>query len=137
MIHLQSISDKTAISLSLLCTIHCLFAPLLAVLLPSISGLTLDDEIFHLWLAFAVIPISAYALTMGCKSHKRYRVLALGGTGLLILVVTAIFGHDLFGETLEKTFTVVGASIIAVGHLWNYRLCQQSECTCPEQEGSV
>jgi hypothetical protein len=132
MFQLQSLTDKTAISLSLLCTIHCLFAPLLAVLLPSIAGIPLEDEIFHLWLAVAVIPISIYALTMGCKSHKRYRVLALGGVGLLILIFTALFGHGLLGEELEKTFTVIGASIIAVGHIWNYRLCRQTACACPE-----
>ncbi len=135
MIHLQSLTDKTAISLSLLCTIHCLFAPLLAVLLPSIAGLPLEDEAFHVWVAFAVIPISAFALTMGCKSHKRYQVIALGGIGLFILVVTALFGHEQLGDTLEKAFTIIGASIIAVGHIWNYRLCQQSTCAYPEHEG--
>ncbi len=134
MLNLQAISDKTAISLSLLCTIHCLALPLLAVSLPSIAALPLTDEIFHIWMVIAVVPISAYALTMGCKNHKRYQVLFIGSIGLLILSIVAFFGHDLFGEVLEKAFTVIGATVIAIAHIWNYRLCRhQNLCVCPEQ----
>lgn len=129
--NLQVLSDKTAISLSLLCSIHCLAMPLLVVLLPSIAALPLGDEAFHLWMVYAVVPISAYALTMGCKKHQRYHVLLLGGVGLFILIATAFLGHATLGETWEKTLTVLGTSIIALGHFWNYRLCQQhTTCGC-------
>ncbi len=134
MVNLQSITDKAAISLSLLCTIHCLVLPLIAVLLPSLVAIPLEDEIFHIWMVVAVVPISTYALTMGCKNHKRYQILLIGGLGLFILCTVAFFGHDLLGEELEKVFTAVGAMIIAIAHIWNYRLCQhQQMCECPEQ----
>ena len=134
MINSRSITDTTAISLSLLCTIHCLVLPLLAALLPSIAALPLTDEIFHIWMVIAVVPISTYALTMGCKNHKRYQILLMGSIGLIVLCVVAFFGHDLLGEELEKVFTVVGAVIIATAHIWNYRLCQnQILCACPEE----
>ena len=134
MINTQSVADKTAMSLSLLCTIHCLIFPLLAVFLPSMIALPLQDEIFHVWLVIAVVPVSAYALTMGCKNHKRYQILLIGSIGLLISSVVAFFGHDLLGEALEKVFTVIGAMVIAIAHIWNYRLCQQQDqCACPEQ----
>ena len=137
MINSQSIADKTAISFSLLCTIHCLIFPLLAVFLPSMIALPLQDEIFHIWMVIIVVPVSAYALTMGCKNHKRYQVLLIGSMGLLILSTVAFFGHDLLGEELEKTFTVIGATIIAAAHIWNYRLCQHHiMCACLEQSDS-
>ena len=126
MTNIQSITDKTAISLSALCTIHCLVLPLLVVLLPSLSALPLQDEIFHTWMVFAVIPISIYALTMGCKKHKRYPMLLIGIVGLVILAVAAFMGHNLLGEGLEKLFTVIGASVIAIAHVWNYRLCRST-----------
>jgi len=133
MVNLQSITDKTAISLSLLCTIHCLVFPIITVLLPSFVAIPLQDEIFHTWMVLAVVPVSIFALTMGCKNHKRYQVLFIGNIGLLILSVVAFFGHDLLGETLEKTFTAIGAIIIATAHVWNYRLCQhQNICACPK-----
>ena len=134
MINTQSIADKTAISLSLICTIHCLVFPLLAVFLLSMIALPLQDEIFHIWMVIIVVPVSAYALTMGCKNHKRYQILLIGSIGVLILSVIAFFGHDLLGEELEKTFTVIGAIVIAVAHIWNYRMCQhQNMCAYPEQ----
>lgn len=130
---LQSFTDKTAISLSFLCTIHCLAMPLLVVLLPSLAALPLEEEAFHLWMVFIVVPVSIYALTMGCKNHKRYRVLLVGGIGLCILIATVLAGHDALGETWEKTLTVIGSSIIALGHFWNHRLCQQHDsCDCSD-----
>jgi len=131
--NLQAISDKTAISLSLLCTIHCLALPLAVVLLPAIAALPLEDEAFHFWMVFAVVPISIYALTMGCKKHKNYRILLVGIIGLIILIATVFLGHNLLGETWEKIFTVIGSVFIALGHFWNYRLCQHPDnCDCPE-----
>jgi len=129
--NIQSLSDKAAISLSLLCTIHCLGLPLAVVFLPSIAALPLADEAFHLWLLVAVVPISAYALTIGCKQHRRYRVFFTGAIGLSLLVIAALFGHDILGEAGEKTLTVIGTIVIALGHVWNYRLCQnKDDCSC-------
>lgn len=132
MVSLQALSDKSAVGLSLLCTIHCLAMPLALALLPSLAALPLADETFHYWMLFAVLPISAYALTVGCKKHQRYRLLLIGGSGLLIMLFAAFAGHDLLGETGEKTLTVIGALILALGHIWNHRLCQrQDRCECP------
>ena len=135
MINAQVISDKAAISLSVICAFHCLAFPALVIFLPSLAALPLEDEAFHLWMVIMVIPISAYALTMGCKKHKRYRVVVLGILGLTILAGAAFIGEETLGETWEKTLTVIGATIIAFGHFWNYRLCSHpSGCTCPEHE---
>ncbi len=130
---LQTMTDKTAICLSLLCTVHCLVLPVAVVLLPSVAALPLVGEAFHLWMLIAVLPISAYALTMGCKKHKRYRLLTVGSMGLLILGTAAFLGHETLGEVWEKLLTAAGACILALGHIWNYQLCQhQDSCECSE-----
>jgi len=122
---------------------HCLAMPFAVILLPTIATLPLADETFHFWMLIAVLPISAYALTMGCKKHQRYRLLLIGGLGLCILVFAAYAGHDLLGETGEKALTVLGTTTLALGHLWNYRLCQQQErCDCikadePDQQANT
>ena len=128
--NLQAIADKTAVSLSLVCTVHCLAVPFLVVSLPAIAAMNLDDEAFHLWMVVAVIPISLFALTLGCNKHKSFGVLSLGVLGLLVLVASGLLGHDLLGEAGEKLFTVIGASLIAAGHLLNHRLCQRAHCEC-------
>lgn len=131
----QIMADKVAVSLSFLCTIHCLATPLLVTFLPSIIGLRLQDEAFHFWLVIAVIPLSLYALTMGCKNHKRLHVLLFGVIGLLILGATVMLGHDVLGEAWEKILTVLGSGFVALGHVWNYRLCQSHDkCMHPEHQ---
>lgn len=130
----QILSDKMAISLSLLCAIHCLALPLMIILLPSLSALNLDNEVFHQWMVFAVIPVSAYALTTGCKQHKRYHLLILGIAGIALLMIAVLLGESLLGEFYEKALTLFGASMIALGHFFNYRLChqQRDHCHCTE-----
>lgn len=127
---LQIIADKTAISLSFICTLHCLALPFAVALLPTLAAANLQDEAFHLWMIIAVIPTSLLALTMGCKKHSDYRVLLLGITGLGLLILAVFLGHDLLGESGEIAFTVLGASIIAASHLLNHRLCQRRRCEC-------
>lgn len=99
----QKISDKLSISLSMLCAIHCLAVPLILALQLGIVALHLDHQAFHSWTLLAVIPTSIYALTIGCKQHKRYRFLVMGG-----------------------------ASLVAAGHIWNFFLCRRLDCACPD-----
>ena len=133
MISTRAFTDKMAMSLSLLCALHCLVSPLIIVMLPSLAALQFDGEAFHLWMVLAVIPTSIYALTMGCKQHKRYRLLGLGLLGLLFLLSAVLAGEELIGDFWEKALTVIGAAIIALGHYRNYRLCRRQEfCACPE-----
>ena len=129
----QAITDKLAIGLSLMCAIHCLAQTVLLALLPSMVALQLDNEAFHLWMVVAVLPSSVYALTLGCKQHKRYRLLVFGFIGLTLLVMAVVLGEERIGEAGEKILTVLGAGFIAVGHWFNFRLCQvqkNRDCVC-------
>ncbi len=130
----QAITDKLAIGLSLMCAIHCLALPLLLAFLPSMVALQLDNEAFHLWMVIAVLPTSIYALTLGCKQHKRYQLLILGAIGLTLLVMALMLGEERIGEVGEKVLTVLGAGFVAIGHGLNYRLCREKKhknCVCP------
>ena len=135
MIKLQTFSDKAAIGLSLMCTIHCLAFPLLFVVFPSMASFQLDNEVFHFRMLLAVMPTSIYALTLGCKRHKRLHLLVIGLLGLTVLLLTAILPEPLLSESAEKLLTLVGAMLIGYGHVKNYRLCQyNTDCKCHEQE---
>lgn len=130
---LQSISDKTAIGISALCAIHCLFVPLAVLALPSLSGSFFVDEHFHQFLIYLVLPVSIIAMTLGCRKHSQYRVWALGGAGLVLLVAAAFVMHDLVGELGEQLMTVAGTFLIAGAHWQNYRLCREKSCGCKGQ----
>jgi hypothetical protein len=136
----QTVADKLAISLSMVCAVHCLALPILLVAVPSLVASQLNNEAFHLWMVAAVVPSSIYALTLGCKQHKYYRLIALGGVGLVLLVLAVALGEELIGEFGEKALTLVGASFVAIGHFLNYRLCSSQKkdnesCLCPSEEG--
>lgn len=128
--------DLIAISLSAVCSIHCLAMPLIVVLLPSIASLGLVDEAFHFWMVVIVIPSSAFALALGCKQHKRYRLFFMGAIGLTLLALAVALGESYLSEIGEKTLTLIGAAVIALAHMQNYKLCARQEkgCHCPKHE---
>ncbi len=141
--NLQIYTDKAAIGLSLLCTIHCLAVPLAIILLPSLAALQLNDEAFHVWMVLVVVPTSTFALTAGCRQHKRYHLLIVGFLGLTCLILAVLLGEIFLGETfysesMEKILTSIGAGMIAYGHYRNYRLCQSQEhCAYPESRDGL
>lgn len=134
---LQQISDKTAIGLSFLCILHCLFLPLLLLLLPPVTGLlALNDEVFHLALLYVIVPLSSVTLLVGYRKHKQPSVLTAGISGLVLLLAAVLFGHDYLGETAEVVLTVIGSVAVAWGHLRNYRLRQCQQSNIPAEQGT-
>lgn len=127
---LQEKADKFAISISLLCALHCAVLPSLWVLIPSFGLMGVDSEVVHLWMLVVVIPVSAVALVTGARKHGHRALMILGTLGLLVLASAVIFGEHNLGEFGEKLVTVVGSVIVAIAHLRNYRLCQEMDCSC-------
>ncbi|MFT6413644.1 MAG: carbon starvation protein CstA [Glaciecola sp.] len=120
---LVNTSDKLAIGLSFMCVLHCIALPIILVFLPTVTGLlALNDERLHLWLVFAVIPISLFAVISGYLHHKRSGVLLVSAVGLAMLVSAVTLGHDALGETGEVIFTLLGSGLVAFGHIFNIKL---------------
>lgn len=125
--------DKSAITLSALCLIHCLVLPIVVILMPNMFSNLLSQELFHTMMVLCVLPISIYALTLGCKKHNKFSLGLYGGVGLISLVSAVVFGESHLGELGEKSLTTLGAIIIAYAHYRNYQLCQQQkshDCSC-------
>ncbi|EAW28255.1 hypothetical protein ATW7_16044 [Alteromonadales bacterium TW-7] len=138
----QSVMDRLAIGLSVLCTVHCFATPILLSLLPSIGALELNSEQFHFWILVAVTPTSLLALSLGCKKHKRLRYISFGVVGITLMLVAVTLGESLFGEVGEKSFTLLGSAFVAIAHWFNYRQCitsNEKSCPCSEslQEHSI
>jgi len=117
--------DRIAVYLSAICVVQCLALPVAMLFLPSLSVLPVSEELFHTLLLYIVIPVSIFAMVMGCKKHKSYNIIFYGALGLSILLVSAIYGHDLFGESGEIAATLVGASVLSFGHIKNQKLCKE------------
>lgn len=129
MIKLIDAGDKTAIILSFLCALHCTVLPIVLILLPSISGLlAFDPEALHLWLIFAVIPISLYAVISGYRYHSNKNILAISVIGMILLVAAVIFGHDILNGKGEVILTLAGSLLVMLGHLRNFKLRRNKTC---------
>jgi len=124
----QEYSDKTAISLSALCLVHCLLVPSFLVFLSGYISLSYNNELIHYAILFIAIPVSIYALIAGVKNHSSYTYLYLGLLGILTLILAVTLGVQMWGEAGEKILTTVGALLVAISHFKNYRLCREVEC---------
>lgn len=124
----QEYSDKTAISLSALCLVHCLLVPSFLVFLSGYISLSYNNELIHYAILFIAIPVSIYALIAGVKNHSSYTYLYLGLLGILTLILAVTLGVQMWGEVGEKILTTIGALLVAISHFKNYRLCREVEC---------
>jgi len=118
--------DKIAVSASILCAVHCLCLPILVVVSPTIAATFLGQESFHQFLIWLILPISAAGLFMGCRKHQQKSVIFLGYGGLLILGVAASLGHGIFGESVERSLTLIGSFLVSCSHVRNYILCRNT-----------
>ena len=125
--------DKLAVSGSAICAIHCLCLPLLVGVFPALGATMLGQESFHVLLLWLVVPLSIVTLSLGCQKHGDKLLALLGVSGLAALIVSAMLGHDVFGEGGERIGTLIGAGAIAAAHLRNYALCRVARC-CPRPE---
>ena len=124
----QEYSDKTAISLSALCLVHCLLVPSFLVFLSGYVSLSYNNELIHYAILFIAIPVSIYALITGVRNHKSFSFLYLGLIGIISLILAVTLAAQIWGEVGEKVLTTVGALIVAISHFKNYRLCREVEC---------
>ena len=74
---------------------------------------------------------------MGCRKHKSVQVAVTGAFGLVCLIAGVVF-CEVVGELGEKLLTLLGATLLALAHFQNYRLCQKQACTdCGQQHEVV
>lgn len=111
--------ERTALTASFACLVHCLGLPLLFAVLPVLSSALPIPPAFHLWMIALAVPMSGIALLTGRARHHATMPLSVGFVGLALLAIGAV----LFGETrLEIPMTVAGSLTLTWAHIANWRL---------------
>ncbi|MEO0871557.1 MAG: MerC domain-containing protein [Pseudomonadota bacterium] len=108
----EKLSDRAAVGLSVLCIMHCLALPILAISLP-VAATVAEAEWVH-W-AFAVLAVAASgSVALWGRGSRVPGFLVPAGLGAA-LVIGALFAEG-FGvdETLP---TVIGGVLIAIAHM--------------------
>ena len=141
--------DSLAISMSVICAVHCLLTPMLISLLPIISTTFWIHENFHLWMVLLVVPTTTAAVFMGCRKHKDKTVAYLSLTGLACIVFVTIYQYSFHytqpladcgvcascsqagaGSVFNLTpiLNSTGGLFLAGAHFRNYKLCRDADC---------
>ena len=126
----QKFSDKFAISLSVLCVLHCLLFPSLLILFSSFISLNIDSETIHYLLLFLVVPASFFALFVGLNNHKNPLIFLTGIIGILILISATIVDISILSFSSETILTIFGSFLVSFAHYKNYKLCNHMNCDC-------
>lgn len=117
--------DKTGVSLSALCLVHCLAGPLLILSFPVYEEFA-NETLFHAFLGPLLLLIAALAFYRGYQVHARSRVLIFGAIGLAFLA-GGIFGpheHVLGPLTAQAVLSMIGSVFLIAAHYWNIRYCR-------------
>ena len=113
---LSSFLDKSAMTLSGLCLVHCL-AGALALTVFAVSSEWLSHNVHVVGLAIA-LPLAVIALWRGVAVHGRLGVAVLGALGIGAMAASLGIGHGGRGEIL---MSVAGVAMLGAAHYWNLR----------------
>jgi len=109
--------DGAAVGLSALCLIHCLALPLLVAGLPFLAQFS--EGHLHAQMLFVVLPLSTIALGLGYRHHRSSVIVLAGAVGMLTLFIGATVAHSRWGLAADRSFTIVGALVLATAHFYN------------------
>ena len=118
----QKVLDCVAIGASTVCLVHCLLLPALILLLPTLAAYLTFPESFHLGAVIFAVPTSILALAAGYRHHRRAAPLLIVLPGVAFLALGAVVASE---EWTETALTVVGATVLAFGHVFNWRATSQ------------
>jgi hypothetical protein len=113
--------DRIAMGLSGLCAVHCVATAVLLGLLASAGGLLGKPIIHEVGLSLAMV-LGAVALGRGIREHGFVLPSLVGVVGL----ATMAYAMSLHETGYEPAFTILGVSVLALGHRLNM-MAKQSE----------
>ena len=139
--------DSLAISMSVVCAVHCLLTPILIITFPILATTLWVHEDFHLWMLLLVLPTTSLAVFLGCRKHRDKFVVGLSSIGLACLFAVSMYetffhlnpslqqgAHcvhcaqaNLFNAS--NFINVMGGVFLASAHVRNYRLCRRLRCS--------
>ena len=130
MIKTQQNSDKIAMTLSIICVVHCFFVPSFLILGAGYLSFAIDNEFVHKLIVLLAIPISIFALSIGYNNHKTTSFMPIAIFGLVLLILAVVLGASVLGEAGEQILTLLGSISLAYAHYKNYKTCKELDCAC-------
>lgn len=108
--------DRAGVLLSCLCAVHCVLGLVIVAGLGLGGGLLLDPAIHRVGLLFATV-IAGVAIGVGALRHRRAAPFVMAMTGLTFMGGGLAVEHGVE----EAMLTIIGVTLVALGHLLNIR----------------
>jgi hypothetical protein len=108
--------DRLGMVLSGLCVVHCVAGLVIVAGLGLGSSFLLDPIIHRIGLLLAVL-VAGVAIGLGALRHRRRAPFVVAMTGLSFMGGALAVDHGFE----EAVLTVIGVSLVAIGHLLNLR----------------
>lgn len=108
--------DRAGVLLSCLCAVHCVLGLVIVAGLGLGGGLLLDPAIHRVGLLFATV-IAGVAIGIGALRHRRAAPFVVAMTGLTFMGGGLAVEHGVE----EAMLTIIGVTLVALGHLLNIR----------------
>lgn len=108
--------DRLSMALSAVCLVHCLASALLLGVASAVAGAAFGSSLHELGLLLAV-PLGVFALGRGILVHGFVMPASVGGLGLGVMAGALTLPHG----GAEIGYTILGVSILALGHDLNLR----------------
>lgn len=127
---IKKIWDKSGIIVSILCLIHCIGLPLVAIFLPALN-ISLGSELgFHQTIFFFVAIFGLLAFAIGYRVHKNFKLLMFAVLSISVIGLSVIMEHY-FEESITHTINIIGSVAVIAAHIWNIKLQRQTGCESP------
>ena len=108
--------DRFGLMLSGLCAVHCVLGIVIVAGLGLGGGLLLDPIIHRIGLLLATL-VAGVAIGIGAVQHRRAAPFVVAMTGLSFMGGGLAVEHGVE----EAVLTVIGVSLVALGHVLNIR----------------
>ncbi len=109
--------DYLGIGASILCLIHCLALPVLALAGMVMPG---EDEVFHRFLLVVVCPVAIVAFGYAGRKNGTLTPMAVGVAGIILVLIGSL-AHDFLSDFAVHTATTTGSLLLISGHAMNLR----------------
>src|SRR5690349_18932509 len=115
--------DNLGACVSGLCLVHCVSMPLVFAFAPTLAHLIPGDEVVHRFLAFLVVGAGLPSFVIGFRKHRRSLVLAVGSSGMGVILAALIFGDRFGSHGAEIGVTLLGSLLLSAAHVANRTFC--------------
>ena len=114
--HREGFLDRAAMTVSGLCVVHCIATAVFVAAAASVGGMLGAEWIHELGLVIAMT-LGAIGLGRGVIQHGYVFPVAIGSLGLGVMAGALSLPHG----GMEVVYTILGVSILALGHDLNFR----------------